>query len=88
MRSKADGGKPFHLSGGRRIGRDFGDWPAVADTLELLLAVLDEQARWGMAFCDSLILAAARASGASEFTTEDSSHGDNYGGVRAVNSFL
>jgi len=76
------------LSGGRRSGRDFGYWPIVANTLELLLAALHEQARWGIAFCDSLILAAARASGASEFITEDPSHGDNYGGVRAVNPFL
>lgn len=34
------------------------------------------------------MLAAARASGASELITEDLSHGQNYGGVKVVNPFL
>lgn len=71
-----------------RIVRDFADWPVVDNTLELLEAALDEQARWKISLWDSLILAAARASGASELITEDLSHGQNYGGVRAVNPFL
>jgi len=33
-------------------------------------------------------LAAARASGASQLITEALSHGQNYGGVKVVNSFL
>ncbi|MCZ7639328.1 MAG: PIN domain-containing protein [Verrucomicrobia bacterium] len=71
-----------------RIVRDFADWPVVDNTLELLEAALDEQARWKISLWDSLILAAARASGASELITEDLSHGQTYGGVRAVNPFL
>jgi predicted nucleic acid-binding protein len=71
-----------------RIVRDFADWPVVDNTLKLLEAALDEQARWEISLWDSLILAAARASGASELITEDLSHGQNYGGVRAVNPFL
>jgi predicted nucleic acid-binding protein len=70
------------------IVRDFAHWPVVDNTLELLEAALDEQARWEISLWDSLILAAARASGASELITEDLNHSQNYGGVRAVNPFL
>ena len=71
-----------------RIVRDFADWPVVDNTLELLQAALDEQAHWKISLWDSLILAAARASGASELITEDLNHGQNYGGVHALNPFL
>ncbi len=71
-----------------RIVRDFADWPIVDSTLELLQAALDEQARWKISLWDSLILAAARASGASDLITEDLNHGQDYGGVRVLNPFL
>lgn len=71
-----------------RIVRDFATWPVVDNTLALLRAALDEQARWRLSLWDSLILAAARASGAFELITEDLNHGQNYGGVRALNPFL
>lgn len=67
---------------------DFSVWPVVENTLSLLHAALDEQARWKISLWDSLILAAARASGASELLTEDLNHGQNYDGVTAVNPFL
>jgi predicted nucleic acid-binding protein len=71
-----------------RIVRDFANWPIVDNTLDLLLAALNEQVRWKIALWDSLILAAARASGASELITEDLSHGQNYDGVKVINPFL
>lgn len=71
-----------------RIVRDFADWPVVDNTLKLLQAALEEQARWKISLWDSLILAAARASGASELITEDLNHDQDYGGVRALNPFL
>lgn len=71
-----------------QIVRDFASWPVVDNTLDLLLAALDKQSRWKISLWDSLILAAARASGASELITEDLSHGQNYDGVRVVNPFL
>lgn len=70
-----------------RIVADFSDWPVVENTLELLIAALDEQARFRISFWDALIVAAARESGASELVTEDLSHGQDYGGVRALNPF-
>ena len=70
-----------------RIIRDFAVWPVVNNTLDLLQAALDEQARWKISLWDALILAAARASGASELITEDLNHGQDYGSVRVINPF-
>jgi predicted nucleic acid-binding protein len=70
-----------------QVVRDFSLWPVVDNSLALLLSALDEQARWKISLWDALILAAARASGASELITEDLNHGQDYGGVRAVNPF-
>lgn len=70
-----------------RIVADFSDWPIVENTLDLLHAALDEQARFRISFWDALIVAAARESGASELVTEDLSHGQDYDGARALNPF-
>jgi predicted nucleic acid-binding protein len=70
-----------------RIIRDFAPWPVVDNTLEILMAALDEQTRWRLSLWDALILAAARASGAGEIYTEDFNHGQDYGGIRAINPF-
>lgn len=71
-----------------RIVRDYTAWPVVDHTLDLLQSGLDEQARWKISLWDALILAAARAAGASELITEDLSHGQDYDGVRSLNPFL
>lgn len=70
-----------------QIVRDYFAWPVVENTKDLLMAGLDEQARWQLSLWDALILAAARAAGAAELISEDFNHGQNYGGVRAVNPF-
>jgi predicted nucleic acid-binding protein len=70
-----------------RIIRDYAPWPVVDNSLEILLTALDEQNRWQLSIWDALILAAARASGASEIFTEDFNHGQDYGGIRAINPF-
>ncbi len=70
-----------------KIIQDFSEWPVVENTLELLIQGLAEQARWQISLWDALILAAARASGATELVTEDFSHGQNYDGIRALNPF-
>jgi predicted nucleic acid-binding protein len=67
---------------------DYTAWPVVDNTLDLLQSGLDEQARWKISLWDALILAAARASGASELITEDLNHGQDYDGVRVTNPFL
>jgi predicted nucleic acid-binding protein len=70
-----------------QIIRDYAPWPVVDNSLEILLTALDEQTRWQLSLWDALILAAARASGASEIYTEDFNHGQDYGGIRAINPF-
>jgi predicted nucleic acid-binding protein len=70
-----------------QIIRDLSQWPVVDNSLELLLSALNEQTRWQLSLWDALILAAARASGATELISEDFSHGQDYGGIRVVNPF-
>ncbi|NDB95850.1 MAG: PIN domain-containing protein [Verrucomicrobia bacterium] len=66
---------------------DLSVWPVVDNTLMILKMALAEQVRWHLSLGDAMILAAARSVGVSELVTEDFSHGQNYGGVRAVNPF-
>ena len=62
-------------------------WPVVENTLDLLGSAFGEQVRWKISFWDALIVAAARAAGASELVTEDLNHGQDYGGIRSTNPF-
>ena len=70
-----------------QILRDYAHWPVVDNTLEVLFAALDEQARWQLSLWDAIILTAARAAGATELVSEDFSHDQDYGGVRVINPF-
>jgi predicted nucleic acid-binding protein len=67
---------------------DFCHWPVIDNTLSLFRSGIELKARWQLSLWDSMILAAAHASGARELLTEDLNHGQDYGGVRAVNPFL
>ncbi len=66
---------------------DFSLWPVIDNSLALLRLGLSLQARWQLSLWDAMIVAAAQTSGARELLTEDLSHGQDYGGVRAVNPF-
>lgn len=70
-----------------QIARDFSSWPIVDNTAALFLSALAIQTRWRLSIWDASILAAARASGATELLTEDLNHGQVYDGVRVVNPF-
>jgi hypothetical protein len=72
----------------RAVISDYSRWPVVESTLTLLHAGMAEQSRWKLSFWDSMILAAARSSGASELITEDLNHLQDYDGLRVVNPFL
>ena len=72
----------------RAVISDYSRWPVVESTLTLLHAGMAEQSRWKLSVWDSLILAAARSSGASELITEDLNHLQDYDGLRVVNPFL
>jgi predicted nucleic acid-binding protein len=71
-----------------QLVRDYTVWPVVENTLSLLQGGIAEQSRWQLSLWDSMILAAARASGASQLITEDFSHGQDYGGIKAINPFV
>ena len=71
-----------------QLVRDYTLWPIVENTLSLLQGGIAEQSRWQLSLWDSMILAAARSSGASQLITEDFSHGQDYGGIKAINPFL
>jgi predicted nucleic acid-binding protein len=60
----------------------------IENTLALFRTGLTLQSRWQLSLWDSMILAAAKASGAKELITEDLNHGQDYGGVRAINPFI
>jgi predicted nucleic acid-binding protein len=67
---------------------DFSLWPVIDNSLALFRLGISIQARWQLSLWDAMIVAAAQASGASELLTEDLNHGQDYGGVRAINPFL
>ena len=71
-----------------QLVRDYTLWPVVDNTLSLLQGGIAEQSRWQLSLWDSMILAAARASGASQLITEDFSHGQDYGGIKVINPFV
>jgi len=66
---------------------DFCHWPVIDNTLAVFRHGLSLQERWQLSLWDAMILAAAHVSGARELLTEDLNHGQDYGGVRAVNPF-
>jgi predicted nucleic acid-binding protein len=67
---------------------DFCLWPVIDNSLTLFRLCLSVLARWQISLWDAMIVAAAQTSGARELLTEDLNHGQDYGGVRAVNPFL
>lgn len=66
---------------------DFCLWTVIDNTLPIFRHGFSLQARWQLSLGDSMILAAASASGARELVTEDFNHGQDYDGVKAINPF-
>lgn len=79
--------KGHPLAEANTLLEDFTVWPVIDNTLALFRLGISLQARWQLSLWDAMILAAAKASGARELITEDFSHGQDYGGVRAINPF-
>ena len=67
---------------------DFTHFLVVENSLALFQRGLWFQSRWQISLWDAMILAAAESSGARELLSEDLNHGQDYGGVCAVNPFL
>jgi predicted nucleic acid-binding protein len=66
---------------------DLSSWQPVPITAQLLAAAWTIEDRYGVGYWDSLIVAAAHASGAGVLLTEDLQHGQDLGGVRVVDPF-
>lgn len=66
---------------------DFSHWPVIDNTIAVFRLGLSLQTRWQVSLWDAMMLAAAQTSGARELLTEDLNHGQDYGGIRAVNPF-
>jgi predicted nucleic acid-binding protein len=63
-------------------------FPVVATDYPLIVSAVELSLRYGISYWDGAILAAAEALEARVLYTEDLSHGQRYGTVRAVNPFL
>jgi predicted nucleic acid-binding protein len=63
-------------------------FPMVQTDYPLIVAGIEVSLRFGISYWDGTIIAAAERLGASTLYTEDLSHGQRYGSVRAVNPFL
>lgn len=62
-------------------------WRVVATDASLIHNAWEIQMRWQLSFWDAQMIAAAVRANASEIWTEDLNHGQDYGGVIAVNPF-
>jgi predicted nucleic acid-binding protein len=63
-------------------------FPTVPTDYPLIVSAVELSLRYGLSYWDGAILAAAEVLEAEVLYTEDLSHGQRYGGVRAVNPFL
>jgi len=63
-------------------------FPTVPTDYPLIVAAVELSLRYGVAYWDGAILAAAEALEAPVLYTEDLNHGQLYGRVRAVNPFV
>jgi predicted nucleic acid-binding protein len=63
-------------------------FPLVATDYPLIVSAVELALRYGISYWDGAIVAAAEALEAKVLYTEDLSHGQLYGSVRAVNPFV
>jgi predicted nucleic acid-binding protein len=79
--------RPVDLAKARTIVEDLCAWEVVVNDEQAVLAAIDLQAKYQLSFWDSLILDAARRSGATTLYSEDLSTGQRVGEVAIVNPF-
>lgn len=61
--------------------------PIVPIDLDIVIQAVAHKQRYGIAYWDAAVVAAAQALGATTLYTEDLNDGQDFGGVRAVNPF-
>ena len=72
----------------RTILEDLCAWYVVVNDEQSVLAAIDLKAKYKLSFWDSLILEAARRSGATTLLSEDLSIGQRIGNLTIVNPFV
>jgi len=85
VRRKAQ--KPISIDQARALISDYLAWDPVVNDGASLLEAIDAERRYKLSFWDSLIVVAARKSGASVLLTEDFNDGQKFGPVQVQNPF-
>ena len=63
-------------------------YPVQETTTDLVRAAVACAKRWQISYWDAAIVEGARAVGCAQIVTEDLNHGQDFGGVTAINPFL
>lgn len=63
-------------------------YPVQETTTDLVRAAVACAKRWQISYWDAAIVEGARAVGCTQIVTEDLNHGQDFGGVTAINPFL
>ena len=79
---------PFSVADAGAILRDYFHWEVVINNRDAIIRATEIEARFKISFLDGLILQAAEKAGTTVLYTEDLSHGQIYGTVRALNPFV
>ena len=85
VRRKAQ--KPISIGQARALIADYLSWDPIVNDGATLLEAIDVEQRYKLSFWDSLIVVAARNSGASVLLTEDFNNGQKFGSVQVQNPF-
>jgi predicted nucleic acid-binding protein len=80
--------RPLSLEDTFRVVQQYLAWNVVTNSPISVLEAIEIEARHKVSFWDALILHAAARGGAETLYTEDFSHGQLYGEVRAMNPFV
>jgi predicted nucleic acid-binding protein len=79
--------RPLSAAEVHRLVQPYLSWEVVVNTPQAALDAVEMSARYKVSYWDGLILHAAQFAAATILYTEDFSHGQRYGDVRAVNPF-
>ena len=79
---------PLSIEDTVRVLQQYLHWQVVVNTPASVIDALTLESRYKISFWDALILSAAQGAGASTLYSEDFSHRQLYGSVRAINPFL